>query len=1468
MENNKVQQTGRLVFINPNAVNENVNGVPLTPPYEDMCIAVDLEVEVVHRIKNGNVGGNGGDFNSSTFFMSWSSQYQTDNDGNFTGKLADRNYVSFLQGEDAINYKEGMSKPTYLTSYYTDISLEDIRRRNIVEGLGISNVDIAYDNMYMPTITIKFIDVRGSSLFGREEEVHSGNEITAETMFGCFFTLPYPKFKLHVKGFYGDAVTYQLACNGFKGRFNSQTGNFEITATFLGYQYSLLTDVPFAYLMAAPYCEYVGKKYWEKQIETPDWQLSEGKKMMKLYEIYVNLKKNLRTNINNNPTNDQINVSNKSVAVQQLWNMWLNIKKGLIKHAGTGGFFGYKESDKGFLSSNNNYTYYLFLTESEGKTIDAETLHKYQTINTEIGRFNNAFPNDVLDFQLAETFENENVNTVKLVDYNKNDDGDVVVSLTPAHYPENAQELKQWLEEKVKECKENNDDFFKKKQYGAVFYDGGFEKSIGELTSKINVEQSNVQKKSVDYVPEEIANSISFKPSIGNFFKIIIAHLETFTEMMYQCSSVIVNQMKEQKGREPSTLNIHIDDTDVAAATKFIPPFPAVFKKQVTDSDGDSSPFKALGWVGDFSANFEEEKLITNLYDAIQRVSDKEEALTQKTVELTNLFPSMPFDLYIPDTLNMPNGLTTDMASALLANRMTQIFGVLNNGKLTDTTIAETHGKMDALNLFQSVANKEQIRKIFFKKTEENNYESLKDIMKDIIVCKDNNAAMAYSSIDKSSNNSTYAFEHHPYGQPPADSGNSTPKYMPMNKTRTVHPVLVPMKDNTYAYTYIWGDTPKEKNDAIYGFGIVPVIMKRPKLIFGKEVQNTDTTLNNFYYIKVHKPVVGEYGSNNYKTTTNLLHKESSKIFLQGYDDDTSIRKNYINDAVFNIITDKQTVKNVIDRCEKIKEGQINVGGYSATDENFAKIIDRYFDFDMSKYFNENETQYLAKERKDDIQLKPSSIDYNKINTTDKQFELACGCNRQDINSKLEFIDTNTAFNSNDLSNYFVPYSLCECVTRSYKDSVSGYETKNRQTVSLDITTSFLNEFNNVIGEHSITKNGEEIKFKSDNEELIAFKCWMLLHSIPLKWKEISNILHTSKTNGYVKRVPLAMVLLLGGAAYFMKKTSRYCYGEEKSLDNCSNLYYQISTQYGFMNFTYNSLNSLMGYNGSSNPYWVHRLIGYHNVLEGNNVGFNSFFVKDDNGDYKFLLQYTNRNINYYYPITESMVLFNELFGFEKDTKFNKTYDYCIMNKLEEVFIKWVRTNGKSIVEKMINSNKKSSWRFFKGMIQECKDSLNGNGKSQAYDFFHKRTRAYYGKVPEEANQTPVNIATNWYSTESCVTRYCDHFNVNWTKNNPLYKWCGVWGGVYHKSAGSAPEKVIGLISGRFYIVDDKQGYWFDENDEHWTAIFDDNEFITYWKSNTSFMKELVELYTSDCLVCLNAREIIDIKQDFSYLCY
>ena len=113
----------------------------------------------------------------------------------------------------------------------------------------------------VPEVTIQFIDVRGVSLFAQEEMRHcmakngiGGVDDTSVegSFFKCFFTFPYPKFTLKVKGFYGEMVSYELTCSDFRAAFDSNTGNFNVTAKFIGYAFSFLNDIMTNALLAAP----------------------------------------------------------------------------------------------------------------------------------------------------------------------------------------------------------------------------------------------------------------------------------------------------------------------------------------------------------------------------------------------------------------------------------------------------------------------------------------------------------------------------------------------------------------------------------------------------------------------------------------------------------------------------------------------------------------------------------------------------------------------------------------------------------------------------------------------------------------------------------------------------------------------------------------------------------------------------------------------------------------------------------------------------------------------------------------------------------------------------------------------------------------------------------------------------------------------------------------------------------------
>ena len=199
---NKFHNVGRLWYVEPNdAYNPLPNGIP--HPYEDYCISVDLSVEFGNRASCGVAGGD-------------------ESVGQVYTYSSDRGSISFIGGTNG-----------YLTTNYTDIESTN-PEGNTNECLGIESIQVAYTSWYVPQVTIKFVDVRGASLMGAQEQgyvrtlredISNGHyddtHIEGGSFFKALFSFPYPLFKLKVKGFYGKEVTYNLSVEKFEATFNS-----------------------------------------------------------------------------------------------------------------------------------------------------------------------------------------------------------------------------------------------------------------------------------------------------------------------------------------------------------------------------------------------------------------------------------------------------------------------------------------------------------------------------------------------------------------------------------------------------------------------------------------------------------------------------------------------------------------------------------------------------------------------------------------------------------------------------------------------------------------------------------------------------------------------------------------------------------------------------------------------------------------------------------------------------------------------------------------------------------------------------------------------------------------------------------------------------------------------------------------------------------------------------------------------
>ena len=247
--NDNILQFGRVLYVEPNNnVKGTGKGTNFTFNPEDYSILVDLQVDVVDRYAY---------YGSGT-----------------------REEIQYTLEWDAKGTKTSMFKGTngLLTTRAMDTSFDEIINNYNQEAIGINSIDIKYNSWNYPEITIQFTDIRGAALLSSADYIHSplaGNankakfaDNFANSFFATFFRFPYPRYTLIVKGFYGRPVSYTLCVNDFKTKFNSGTGNFDVTVSFIGYMYGLLTDIPMRLLFAAPYNEYPGgQDYWATQTD-------------------------------------------------------------------------------------------------------------------------------------------------------------------------------------------------------------------------------------------------------------------------------------------------------------------------------------------------------------------------------------------------------------------------------------------------------------------------------------------------------------------------------------------------------------------------------------------------------------------------------------------------------------------------------------------------------------------------------------------------------------------------------------------------------------------------------------------------------------------------------------------------------------------------------------------------------------------------------------------------------------------------------------------------------------------------------------------------------------------------------------------------------------------------------------------------------------------------------------------------
>jgi len=484
---------GRVRIIDPNDFSGeykkgvfDVTNLNMSVPNEDLCIVVELKTNSKSR-----------------------TILNTKDNKNSIIEVEGRT-VRFIDG--ATGKTTGYQN--YLTTQYTELGTE---LNELDESLGITNIDIDFNSSYAPLININFIDVKGGALF------QSGGQ----SKYNVLFKFPYPLFELKVKGFYGKPVTYCLHMVKCNIKFNSQTGNFEIAAQFVGYTYAMLSDILIGYLKAAVTLE-KGKTILANK------KMADGNDMISINR-FIEIMGNIDGLINGQLKEDNKNTNNLAI-IKELKSMIEQMKLGLkdtlsqlqtsiappsdtypyitiIKDPSDGG-------DKvNFLDTKNyreiiptfNKKYLDFVKSFNEKSGDIEELKlKNQSSNIDILVNVQKMFNDVNDFR----------------DYVKERYG-YIVDVT------NSTTLNLIID-RLKRAAEDipiTDSYIK-------FYD--FTEIGDELDNMLKTlekKYDDVSKLVAEDLGKTLKSELGFDPTIRNTIMLLTSHVEVFLDLLFEVSS-------------------------------------------------------------------------------------------------------------------------------------------------------------------------------------------------------------------------------------------------------------------------------------------------------------------------------------------------------------------------------------------------------------------------------------------------------------------------------------------------------------------------------------------------------------------------------------------------------------------------------------------------------------------------------------------------------------------------------------------------------------------------------------------------------------------------------------------------------------------------------------------------------------------------------------------------------------------
>ena len=687
-----LKETQQVIYVEPNIMDETTSyqaggglQVNKTPDLEDMCIAVDLEVELKGRTYSST------DSNSDTIRMTWQSSHNGEK-------------VGFMKGSKVYVDKAKTKYFNTLTTNYTDIFLTDVTGAEPTnEMFGIKSIDIQYNNFMVPQVTIVFTDVRGVSLFAREEYRHNvvSNGVTATenndlegSFFKCFFTFPYPKFTLRVKGFYGQVAAYELTCSDFRAVFDSNTGSFEVTAQFTGYAFSFLGDVMVNQIVAAPYSNYIGAQYWEDNCNNGRFYVlgKNGTKvpMIKL-GVLVNKLNDVQQEVDSKLSEENIqNTISTALGDEKKGQQAIDSSISQIRTK----YNSYIEelqtfADNGLKKDNNKAVARRDRTDASFYFVTDNDDEKEQ-----IRAFAKEFDEIKKQIEICAPLQEKLARGARQNRAKWNlSAGDAGSDGVDAKLFGDCISLGSMFMDDKSTRKDAWNDWFNSKLF--IFFDCGLYAMLNELQNISPLPTEEMQKVELYVYNEAFEKIFNFPPSVENITKIIMAHFETYVHMISQCASDIISDGTKRSlnslGMSIETFpDVKNNETNSDAGNVIIPPFPEVTRN--VSLDGVEKREDA--WIGEI-ANGDRNK-----FREIALVEGLLSAVNSAATDINTAFNGANYELQESKMCSIPNPLT------YMDIFMTGTDNPFGEMSLSDIDSVAGHLIVRALNVFTSPGDK------------------------------------------------------------------------------------------------------------------------------------------------------------------------------------------------------------------------------------------------------------------------------------------------------------------------------------------------------------------------------------------------------------------------------------------------------------------------------------------------------------------------------------------------------------------------------------------------------------------------------------------------------------------------------------------------------------------------------------------------------------------------------------------